>query len=144
MESDFCKKSFFQGEGAGSFPTATSVLSDIITILKSGSASFTLKLPKDNTDFAKIEERFGSYYLRFTTLDKPGVVSGISNQFKKCDISMKSMLQKDPLKDDINQATIVVTTHNCKEKNMITALNKIDKLDFILKKTVYLRIESFK
>ena len=144
VESDFCKKSFFQGEGAGSFPTATSVLSDIITILKSGSASFTLKLPKDNTDFAKIEERFGSYYLRFTTLDKPGVVSGISNQFKKCDISMKSMLQKDPLKDDINQATIVVTTHNCKEKNMITALNKIDKLDFILKKTVYLRIESFK
>ena len=82
--------------------------------------------------------------MRFTTLDKPGVVSGISNQFIKCDISMKSMLQKDPLKDDINQATIVVTTHNCKEKNMITALNKIDKLDFILKKTVYLRIESFK
>ena len=55
---------------------------------------------------------------------------------------MKSMLQKDPHTNNQKFATIVVTTHNCLERNMIKALKKIDKLKFITRKTIYLRIEN--
>ena len=144
VESDFCKKSFFQGEGAGSEPTATSVLSDILdlTIREIKPKYIQNKIKK--IKLKKISERYGSYYLRFSTVDKPGVISGISNEFKKNKISMKSMLQKDTPSKGKNHAIIVATTHNCYEKNMMEALKKINRFNFILKRTTYIRIENFK
>ena len=140
VESDFCNKTFFQGEGAGSHPTATSVLSDIINLsTKETKNEYSLKNKIESIDISK---RFGSYYLRLSTRDKPGVISGISNEFKNNNISMKSMLQKDNLSKNIKHATIVVTTHNCFEKDMINALRKINNLNFIVKKTTYFRIEN--
>ncbi len=143
VESDFCKKSCFIGEGAGAHPTATSVLSDIIRL------SDKRINQKKSSVFVKhkeisLESRFGSYYLRFTTDDRSGVISGIANQFKKYNISMKSMLQKESRTKSDRYATIVITTHSCFEKNMMQALDKINRLNFIRNKTVYLRIEDFK
>ena len=66
-----------------------------------------------------ILDRSGSFYLRFSTIDQPGVISGITNEFKKNNISMKSMLQKDGISKEKKCATIVVTTHNCNEKDMM-------------------------
>jgi len=144
VESDFCKKSFFQGEGAGSEPTATSILSDILDLtIKEIKPKYIQKKIK-RIKLKKISERYGGYYLRFSTLDKPGVISGISNEFKKNKISMKSMLQKDTPSKGKNYAIIVATTHNCYEKNMMEALKKINRFDFILKKTTYVRVENFK
>ena len=143
VESDFCKKSFLQGEGAGSQPTATSVLSDIIDL----SMNEYKEKPKSKINIVRntnILDRSGSFYLRFTTIDQSGVISGITNEFKKNNISMKSMLQKDGISKEKKSATIVVTTHNCKEKDMIKALKKINNLSFVLKKTTFIRIESFK
>ena len=57
---------------------------------------------------------------------------------------MKSMLQKDNLSGNNKHATIVVTTQLFFEKNMINALKQINKLNFIMKKTTYIRIENFK
>ena len=142
VESNFCKKSFFQGEGAGSFPTATSVISDILSIIKLNENSLK-EQKKSDFKMSSVENRFGSYYLRFTTEDKPGVISGIANEFKKNNISMKSMLQKESKNKNSRSATIVITTHDCNEKNMILALAKINKMKFIKKKTIYYRIESF-
>ena len=141
VESNFCKKSFFQGEGAGSLPTATSVVSDILSIIK--LKKNCSKEPKKLTfKMNMAENRFGSYYLRFTTEDKPGVISGIADEFKKNNISMKSMLQKESKNKNSKGATIVITTHDCNEKNMFLALVKINKMKFIKKKTIYYRIEN--
>ena len=60
----------------------------------------------------------------------------IANEFKRFHISMKSMLQKEPHRLSSKDATIVITTHNCYEQNMMNALEKINSLDFIRKKTV--------
>jgi len=142
VESDFSESLFFQGQGAGSYPTATSVLSDIIDISKE-NCLFNLKV-SNLKKFKKfnINERVGSYYLRLTTFDKPGVISGISNEFKKFNISMKSMLQQDPSSKEKHQATIVLTTHDCLEKDMQNAIKKINALNFVVKKTVLFRIEK--
>ncbi len=142
VESNFCNKSFFQGEGAGALPTATSVFSDINSILSSDKINLKLK-KKNYAKFSSLEKRFGEYYLRFTTEDKPGVISDITKEFKKNKISMKSMLQEDSKSTRQKNATIVITTHNCEEKNMIDALNRINNMNFIKKKTVYFRIENF-
>ena len=56
---------------------------------------------------------------------------------------MKSMLQKDEYPNSKN-ATIVVTTHNCLEKDIKKALTKINALKFVIKKTIMIRIENFK
>ena len=143
VESNFCKKSCFVGEGAGAHPTATSVLSDIISLSKKSKNGFK-KSSKFRYEETSLQSRFGSYYLRFTTYDKPGVISGIANQFKTFNISMKSMLQKETEIGNSKDATIVITTHNCFENNMMKALEKINRLNFIRKKTVYFRIENFK
>ncbi len=142
VESDFCKKSFFVGEGAGAYPTATSVLSDIVNLTKKNINEFESN-SKNKFRNISLEDRYGSYYLRFTTDDRSGVISGIANQFKKNNISMKSMLQREQEKNYSKNATIVITTHNCNEKNMMKALKKINQLDFIKEKTVYIRIEKF-
>ena len=143
VESNFCKKSCFVGQGAGAHPTATSVLSDIISLSTKRKDSF-IKSSKLYYEETSLQSRFGSYYLRFTTYDKPGVISGIANQFKNFKISMKSMLQKEKKFGNSKYATIVITTHNCLEENMMKALKKINRLNFIRKKTIYLRIENFK
>ncbi len=142
VESNFCKKSCFVGEGAGAHPTATSVLSDIISLSTRRKVGLKKKY-KFHYEETSLQSRFGSYYLRFTTYDKPGVISGIANQFKKFKISMKSMLQKEMELGNSKDATIVITTHNCLEKNMMKALKQINRLNFIRKKTIYFRIENY-
>ena len=141
IESDFNDNLFLQGQGAGSFPTASSVMNDIIELSCSDLSYFDLKIKnlkkyKNNL----IQERIGSYYLRFTTEDKPGVIASISKEFKKYNISMKSMLQKEAKKK--NQASIVVTTHSCRELCMQKAIKKINLMSFVKKKTIIYRIEE--
>ena len=140
VESDFCNKSFLQGEGAGAEPTATSVVSDLISSI---NVTRSKLIPNSKIKYKnlKINNRYGSYFLRFTTIDKSGVISGITKEFKINNISMKTMLQKDQSPNSAN-ATIVITTHKCSEKNIKKALKKIDSLKFVVKKTVMIRIES--
>ena len=90
----------------------------------------------------KILDRFGSYYIRFTTLDQPGVMAAISNEFKKIEISIRTIIQEETLLNKENYATIILTTHDCIEKNMLKAMNKIDSLSFVKSKTVFFRIEE--
>ena len=144
VESDYCKKSFFVGEGAGAYPTATSVLSDIVNLSKGKENNLSIYSQLKKYECVTLEDRYGSFYLRFTTDDRSGVISGIAEQFKKYNISMKSMLQKEQTGNYTNNATIVITTHNCFERDMMKALKRINNLNFIREKTVYIRIEKFK
>jgi len=141
IASDYNDNLFFQGQGAGSHPTASSVMSDIIdlSVVKEDFFDLKYKHIKKFDDFS-INNRIGSYYLRFTTEDKPGVISGISKEFKTNNISMKSMLQRDSKVK--NLASIVVTTHMCQELSMKKAIFNINKIDFVKKKTKILRIEN--
>ena len=143
VESDFCKKSFLQGEGAGAYPTATSVVSDLISISEKPDRDFNLNQKIKKHKNLRSSQRFGSYYLRFSTIDKSGVISDITKEFKKNNISMKSMLQRDREPNSKN-ATIIITTHKCYEKEINKALNKINSLKYVIKKTVSFRIENFK
>ena len=141
IASDYNDNLFFQGQGAGSHPTASSVMSDIIDLSVVKEDFFDLKFKHiKKFNVFSINNRIGSYYLRFTTEDKPGVISGISKEFKTNNISMKSMLQRDS--KEKNLASIVVTTHMCQELSMKKAISNINKINFVKKKTKILRIEN--
>ena len=92
-------------------------------------------------DYFKIDERYGSYYFRIKTFDVAGVIADISKILKKFNISIKSLYQKDNAEKNKNEVNIVITTHNCEEKNVCKAINLIDNLVSTKERVVIYRIE---
>jgi homoserine dehydrogenase len=82
------------------------------------------------------------FYLRLVVKDKPGVLSKITFILSKHKISIQSILQK-PL-DNPKNASLVIITHNAKEKDMRFTLNKISKEKFMAKKITMIRIRNEK
>jgi homoserine dehydrogenase len=140
VESDFLGSSMYYGKGAGSRPTAVAVVSDILDIAK--SLENPVKTMKYNAishykmkQISDIETR---YYIRFNILDKTGVLSRISGVFADHHISIASVIQKERSENDY--VPLVMTTHTAKEKNVMNALDEIEKMDFNKKRGVIMRI----
>ena len=145
IKGDMVGETFLSGKGAGSFPTASSVISDIIDIAKSGvdprkkSGSFRFEFNSGVKKVRKINDLLTRYYLRFSAIDKPGVLARIASVLAKNKISISTVSQKERKKGQ--PVPIVMLTHYANEGRMNKALVQIDKLPFITKKTVKIRIE---
>jgi homoserine dehydrogenase len=142
--------SMLVGEGAGSLPTASAVVGDVIEIARGILCGAKNRLParswlKENIQKIPIkpmDEVESEYYLRFKALDKPGVLSKISGILGSHNISIASVIQKERKKG--SGVPVVMTTHTAMEKNIRKALEEIDKLDIIQKDTFSLRLEDGK
>ncbi len=140
IESAFLGNSMYYGRGAGSHPTASAVIGDIIDIAKSiKSPVKSIKyVPFNNYQLKNIGDIESRYYVRFNVLDKPGVLSKISGIFGNNNISIASVIQEERSKT--NYVPLIMTTHTALEKNMNRALDEIEKLDFNKKQGVMLRV----
>ncbi len=122
-------ESVLQGEGAGAGPTSSSLLSDLLSILRNNiNKPFGIpfnkrkKLKLFNSNYYS-----NSLYLRFEVKDKSGVLSLITNRLAKYKISIKRIIQTP---DKINKkATIVIITHKTTEINAKRCLSifKVNK-----------------
>ncbi|MBI5739779.1 MAG: homoserine dehydrogenase [Nitrospirae bacterium] len=145
IEGDSIGPHLYYGKGAGEMPTGSAVVSDIADIarsIKTSAGSITGVNIPENPDLKikKMEDIRTCYYLRFSALDKPGVLSRISGILGGRDISIKSMIQKGR---KIEKAVpLVMMTHEAREKDMAQALKEIDRLSVVSGKTVYLRVEG--
>jgi len=150
---DFMGPSLFFGKGAGSFPTASSVFSDIIDAALNISKSSLLRRPVFTSSVDKMtsvglkpmSELKTKYYLRFYAQDKPGVLSKISGVLGEHSISLEAVIQKGR-EGDVNcngAVPIVMITHESLEKNIVDAVNIIKSLDIVKEKTYFIRIEDF-
>ena len=136
------------GFGAGMMPTASAVISDIVDIarnLLSGVSGRVPLLSYQSEDIRKIpvmpvDEIFTYYYLRFSAMDQPGVLSKIAGVLGRHDISIKSVHQKGRELEGL--VPIVMLTHLAKEADMKKALSEIAALDIIGSKPVIIRIED--
>lgn len=140
IESEFLGESMYFGRGAGSLPTATAVVSDIISVARfSDTPSKTSKYSCFN-DYAikPVGDIESQYYIRFDVLDSVGVLSKISGIFGDNDISISTVIQNE--KSEANYVYLIMTTHTAKEKNIVKALDAIEKLDFSRSRGVMLRI----
>ncbi len=133
-------ESILQGEGAGPGPTSSSLLSDLLSILR-GNIKFPFGIsskkrksvrPFNNDNYTN------SLYLRFEVNDKQGVLSLITNRLAKYKISVKRIIQTPDKKN--RKATIVIITHKTNEKNARNCLSIFRKNKNILKFPTIIRL----
>jgi len=135
-------ESILQGEGAGPGPTSSSLLSDLLSIMK-GDIKKPFGIANNKRKSIKcynVNNYTNSLYLRFEVRDKPGVLSRITNRLAKYKISVKRMIQTPDKKN--NKATVVIITHKTKELNSNNCLSKFKKDKDILQYPTLIRIHN--
>ncbi|WP_262589178.1 homoserine dehydrogenase [Candidatus Pelagibacter communis] len=133
-------ESVLQGEGAGPGPTSSSLLSDLLSILRGNiKKPFGVSVNKLKTlKTYNVNNYVNSLYLRFEVKDKPGVLSQITNRLAKYKISVKRLIQTPDKKN--NKATIVIVTHKTTELNCNSCLSIFKKNKNILKSPMLIRL----
>ena len=129
-----------QGEGAGPGPTSSSLLSDLLAILR-GNIKYPFGISSKKRKKINIlskNEYTNSLYLRFEVKDKPGVLSSITNRLAKFKISVKRLIQTPDKKN--NKATIIIITHKTTEINSRNCLSIFKKNRNILKFPTLIRL----
>lgn len=132
----------FYGRGAGSLPTASAVVSDIVEISRNvlsgnkGMAGFTSEATRK---FCPIEETDASYYVRLKVNDESGVLGKIATAFGDSSVSLKSVIQTRMV-DEF--AEIVAVTHRCKHKELQTAIGILNALPVVNEVCSIIRVEQ--
>ena len=133
-------ESVLQGEGAGPGPTSSSLLSDLLSILRGNiKKPFGVSYLKRNKIKPFNSDRYSnSLYIRFEVKDKSGVLSFITNRLAKYKVSIKRIIQTPDKKN--NKATIVIITHKTTEINIKNCLSIFKKNRNILKFPTRIRL----
>jgi homoserine dehydrogenase len=106
-------ETMFYGPGAGSLPTATAVVSDLVGVMKNmrlGVNGKSMVTPQFNKTLKAKEEVLAKHFLRVTVLDEVGVLAHITNLFSSRGVSFEKILQL-PLKEEALAEVVVVTHH---------------------------------
>lgn len=113
------------GKGAGSMPTASAVVGDVLMAAR-GELEHRKRLPADicydDLPILPVGETDNRYYLHMTVQDKPLVLAGISAALGKCGVSMASLVQRP---HDDGTATLILITHPAKEKALRCATGQL-------------------
>jgi homoserine dehydrogenase len=148
LVGDFVGPVMLYGRGAGMEATASAVMGDVMAIarnLLAGAGSRTPAMayrPECVRDLPikAMDDIVSQYYLRFATVDQPGVLAQIAGSLGKYDISIASMIQ--PERQVGGAVPIVIMTHEAREADIRRALAEIDNLAFVREKSRVIRIES--
>ena len=136
-------QSIIQGEGAGPAATTSALVSDISSILR-GNVKFPFSLSskeRKKLSFADIEDRTFSAYLRIEVIDKPGVLSNITNIFSKNKVSIKRLVQNPNKNKKIS--SIIIVTHNSKNRSLSKVVKEVSKKNFVKTKPKLIRIDEY-
>lgn len=136
----------FCGRGAGMEATSSAVIADIIDVALNLKFSSHGRVPAFRTgkqfkNLIKMEDITTRYYIRVQVKDQLGVFSRISTILGEEKISISSLLQKE--KHSTESVPIVIITHETQEKNISTAVKRIETLDVVIGKVNIIRIEDF-
>lgn len=144
MHGDETDDILLYGRGAGSHPTASAVVSDLVDIVKkdAGRLSIPLEAPafRRKLKIKNISSILSRYYLRFHITDKPGVLSAISKILGAHGISISDCVQK--VRREGRVVPLILLTHAAHEKDMRNAMQKISKLNVVREKPQVIRIED--
>ena len=149
VKGDMVGPTMYYGAGAGSEPTASAVVADIIDLARNLESNNSTPIPilgfVKNAIKAKkmlsIEETTSEFYLRFSMKNESGVLAKITQVFAQHSISIDAMVQKEVQEDD-EIVDIILVTSNMVEKEMNKIINEIEALPENKDKVVKLRIEQ--
>jgi homoserine dehydrogenase len=136
------------GRGAGSLPTGSAVVSDVIAIGRNLLTGAIGRVPVASFQQSQrrplrlkpMEEISSLYYLRFTVVDRPGVLAQIAGELGRCGISISSMVQQG--RREGQTVPVVIKTHTARERDVQTALREINRKAFVSKPTTLIRVEG--
>jgi homoserine dehydrogenase len=135
-------QSVIQGEGAGPGATTSALISDISSILR-GNVKFPFSIAdkeRSKLEYNSIVERSFSAYLRFEVIDKPGILSNITNIFSKNNVSIKRLIQNP---NNLKKfSSIIIITHKSKDMYLSKVLKTIEKKSYIIKNPKLIRISD--
>lgn len=149
VQGDAVGATLYYGKGAGSEPTASSVIADVVDITRLATADPEHRVPYlafqpnalSDLKVLPISEVFTSYYLRMRVEDKPGVLADVTKILAEFSISIDAMLQKEPAEGE-SRTDIIMLTHQTQEKNVDAAIARIESLESVTGKVTKLRLEE--
>ncbi|AFJ02491.1 Homoserine dehydrogenase [Methylophaga frappieri] len=149
VKGDAVGPTLYYGAGAGSEPTASAVVADIVDIVRALTSDPENRVPHlafqpdaiKDTPILPMSEVTTSYYLRIQTEDKPGVLANITRIFSEQGINIEAILQKQP-EDDEGLVPIIMLTQPVAEQNMDEAIAQIEALDTVKTTIMRIRMET--
>lgn len=157
VNGDAVGTTLYYGQGAGSEPTASAVIADLVDIVRIYDASpahytpafgfqaETLSASKERLPIVPIEKIVTSYYLRARVADEAGVLATVANILAQRGISIDALLQREA--EDIGgegskHTDLIILTHRTQEGMMNDAIEQIQTLKTVLGPIVRLRKEE--
>lgn len=121
-----CKEMMLYGRGAGSEPTASAIISDILYAVNHPKPLYpTFRNEQNLPPEIKVTDDWKcGFYIRFSAADKPGVLGHITTRFGACGVSIQKLLQQGTAASGI--VPVVMVTHYANEKDVKKALSLID------------------
>ena len=146
---DLMEENILIGHGAGSLPTGSAVVADIVEIARDILSGSKLRVPPQSFQnieiktipILNIESIDSEYFLRFSVLDNPGVLSRISGILGQHSIGIQSVIQKGRCNEG-RGVPLIMMTHRANEKNIQLALREIDELEVVCEKPNFIRVEK--
>ncbi|MBB6281825.1 homoserine dehydrogenase [Geobacillus subterraneus] len=138
-------ETMFYGPGAGSLPTATAVVSDLVAVMKNmrlGVNGHYAVAPQYEKQLKAPTEIFSKYFLRIHVKDQVGAFAKITTLFSKRGVSFEKILQL-PLKED-GLAEIVIVTHNASQQDYEEILQQLGDLEIVERVQSSYRVEGEK
>ena len=149
VKGDAVGATMYYGAGAGSLPTASAVVADLVDVTRLITADPEHRVPHlafqpdrlSADPILPIGEVETAYYLRMRVQDRPGVLADITRILADLRISIDAMVQKEP-EEGQKSVDIVMLTHRAVEKNVNAARKKIEKLPTVVGKVTRIRLEE--
>lgn len=145
ITGEFSGPTLYYGAGAGSLPTASAVVSDLMELARALRLGAEGRVsPLGTSSLRRVPLRspadgVGEFYLRFTVADRPNVLAGITGALGAQGISIASVVQ--PERHESGATPVVLMTHQAKEPGVRAALAQIDRMGDAAAPTQLIRIE---
>ncbi|MEY4139962.1 MAG: hypothetical protein RLZZ371_2144 [Pseudomonadota bacterium] len=159
VQGDAVGTTLYYGKGAGSEPTASAVIADLVDITRLHTADAAQRVPHlafqpnamSNLPVMPMGDVVTSYYLRLRVADETGVLAKVTGILAEADISIDAVLQReaDEIKTEaadgkalVPQTDLIILTHDCMEAHMNAAMAKMQALPAVLEPITRIRKEE--
>ena len=149
VQADAVGTTLYYGKGAGSEPTASAVIADLVDITRLQTADPLNRVPHlafqpqemRDIPILSIDKVLTAFYLRLGVADQAGVLASVTGILAEFNISIDAMLQQ-PSHNKEESTELIILTHQCIESQMNAALKKIQSLATVIEPVVRIRKEE--
>lgn len=155
VQGDAVGPTLYYGPGAGSEPTGSALVADIIDVVRTLDVDPAHRIPTlafqpdalQKHTVLSTPDYESAYYLRLHALDQPGVMAAITGIFGDLGISIEAILQKEPSieglgEDEVPEVSIILLTRRVREGLVEQAIEKIQALTSITQPVSRIRVET--